>query len=110
MAYNGATAASTLSNPPIQISEGGLGGINRISTGSGGGNKIWRYDSSNATSDLASSNYFTDAYYLGMKAGDLLLGTAATGSSVTVFMGVIGTVTTAGAALATSGGYVSSSR
>ncbi|HEX6992379.1 MAG TPA: hypothetical protein VF151_10855 [Gemmatimonadales bacterium] len=110
MTYSGSTAGTTLSNPPILVSQGGIGGVNQISTGAGGGNKIWRYDSSNATSDLLSANYITDAQYLGMKAGDIVIGTVATGSSVSVFLGVVGTVSTSGAALASSGGVLSSTR
>lgn len=110
MTYSGSTAGTTVSNPPILVSAGGLGGVNKISTGSGGGNKIWRYDSSNQTSDMSAANFFTDAYYLGMKAGDIVLGTVATGSSVSVYLGVVGTVSTSGAALASSGGFLSSTR
>ena len=110
MTYSGATAASSLSNPPMRIA-GGLGGVSEISTGSGGGRGVWLYNSSHQTTgDMLGANFFTDAYYLGMKAGDLIMGTIATGSSISVYMAVIGTVTTAGAALASSGGIMSSTR
>lgn len=111
MTYSGSTAGTTSSNPPIQVSEGGIGGVNQIATGHGGGNKIWRYDSSNQTSDMTAAGFFSDAKALGMKAGDIVIGTVATGSSVSVFMGIVGTLTTAGAAaLGSSGGVLSSTR
>lgn len=109
MAYAGATAASSLSNPPMRIA-GGLGGVSEISTPTGGGRGVWLYNSSDSSSDLAAANYFTDAFYIGMKRGDILFGAFCTGSSVSVLVGVIGAVTTAGAALASSGGYLSSTR
>lgn len=103
MSYSGSTAGSTVANPPMRIA-GGFGGVNEISTGSGGGRGVWLYNSSNPSTVMAGSNFFTDAYYLGMKQGDLIMGTIATGSSVQVYLGCIGAVTTAGAALASTAG------
>jgi hypothetical protein len=59
---------------------------------------------------MTDANFFSDAYYLGMKQGDIVMGCQATGSSVGVYMGVLGAVTTAGAALASTGGILSSTR
>lgn len=109
MAYAGTTAASSLANPPMRIA-GGLGGVSEQSTASGGGRGVYLYNSSHSTTQLTDSNFFTDAYYLGMKAGDIVMGAQATGSSVGVYMGVLGAVTTAGAALASTGGIISSTR
>lgn len=109
MTYAGATAASSLTNPPMRIA-GGLGGINPVSTGSGGGRGVWLYNSSHQTTEMATASFFTDAWYLGMETGDLVMGTIATGSSVSAYMGVLGTVSTAGAALASTGGILSSTR
>lgn len=109
MAYSGATAASSLSNPPMRIA-GGLGGVNENSTASGGGRGVWLYNSSHSTTQLTDANFFTDGYYLGMKQGDIVMGAQATGSSVGVYMGVVGAVTTAGAALGSTGGILSSTR
>ena len=109
MTYSGATAASSLANPPMRIA-GGLGGVSEISTASGGGRGVWLYNSSHSSSQLTDTAFFTDAYYLGMKAGDIVMGCQATGSSIGVYMGVLGTVTTAGAALASTGGILSSTR
>lgn len=109
MAYHGTTAASSLSNPPIKLISG-VGNYNYQSTGHGGGRQVWLYNSSNATSDVQAANFFTDAKYLGMRQGDIILGTVATGSSVSFYAGVISSVTTAGANLASSGGFLSSTR
>lgn len=109
MTYSGATAASSLANPPMRIA-GGLGGVSEQSTASGGGRGVWLYNSSHSTTQLTDTAFFTDAYYLGMKAGDIVMGCQATGSSIGVYMGVLGTVTTAGAALASTGGILSSTR
>jgi len=105
MSYHGATAGSSIANPPIRIA-GGLGGINQVSTGSGGGRGVWHYASSNPSSVMAGSNFFTDAKELGVQTGDLVIGTIATGSSIQTYMGVMGTVSTAGAALASTAGGV----
>jgi len=109
MTYSGSTAASSLANPPMRIA-GGLGGVSEQSTASGGGRGVWLYNSSHSTTQLTDTAFFTDAYYLGMKQGDIVMGAQATGSSVGVYMGVVGAVTTAGAALASTGGILSSTR
>lgn len=102
MAYSGATAGATSANPPMRIA-GGLGGVNQISTGAGGGRSVWLYQSSHATTDLVSANFITDAKYIGMQAGDIVLCVSATaaGSSALLVAGVLGTVSTGGAALST---------
>lgn len=105
MSYSGSTAASSVSNPPICITPAGIGGTILGSTTVGGGMRVWFYNSTNATTDLTSSNFFTDAKNLGMKNGDIVMGTQYTsaGSSTVSFMGVLGAVTTSGAALSTGG-------
>lgn len=107
MAYNGATAASSVANPPMRIA-GGMGGVSQQSTASGGGRGVWFYNSSNGSTQLQDANFFTDAKYLGMQRGDLLLFVVATGSSVCCGMGVIGAVSTDGAAIASTGGSMTS--
>ena len=109
MTYSGATAASSLSNPPMRIA-GGLMGVSAISTGTGGGRGVWLYNSSHSTTQLTDANFFTDAFYLGMDWGDIVMGGQATGSSVGVYLGILSSVTTAGANLATTGGILSSTR
>lgn len=97
MAYSGTTAATTVANPPIQLTKGLGGGVQSGSTG-GTGTGLWFYSSTNGTTEVHASNFFTDAYYLGMKAGDVVIGVSNTGSSAHVWVGVLGAVTTSGAA------------
>lgn len=119
MAYFGTTAASSISNPPRQLIAGFAnnpalpGSTEFLSTqgstaayanapgGIGGG--LWFYLSTNLTTDLTSANFFSDAFYMGMRAGDMVIGAQFTsaGSSAISFQGVITSVTTAGAALST---------
>ena len=107
MAYNGTTAASSVANPPVQIARAMGGGLNTLSTGGAGGG-LWMYNSSNGSTELQSSTFFTDGYYLGMKQGDVLIFTASTGSSAFCGMGVIGAVTTAGCGIASTGASMTS--
>lgn len=103
MAYVGTTAASSVSNPPISISHGLAGGI-LGSTVQGTGE--WFYATTDGTTVMESSTYFTDAFLLGMRQGDLVRGVAgcSVGSTAPIcYMGVLGTVSTAGAGLSTAG-------
>jgi hypothetical protein len=107
MAYNGATAASSLQNPPIQLMKGLTGGSNTLST-AGTGTGLWFYNSSNGSTELQGANFFTDAYYIGMKQGDAIIFGGSTGSSAYVGLGIIGAVSTNGAAIASTGGSLTS--
>lgn len=109
MAYNGSTAASSVANPPRQMIQSV--GANQGTTGltsapnavgaQGGG--LWFYCSTNLTTDLTASNFFTDGKALGMRPGDMVFGMqfSSAGSSVTSFMGAITGVSTSGASLST---------
>lgn len=107
MSYSGTTAASSVANPPNQIARvvgGRLSASSSASAGGGGG--LWMYNSTNLTTDMTAANFFSEAYYIGMKQGDLVLGTQASSAGSTTqiaFLGVVGAVTTAGAALSTGG-------
>lgn len=110
MPYSGATAATSVANPPVQIARAMGGTLNTTSTGGGGGG-LWFYASTNSSTDwFSTANFFTDAYYLGMRTGDVMIVTGATGSSAYLAVGLVGAVTTAGAALSSSGGFLSSTR
>ena len=92
MTYYGTTAASSLSNPPVAVwsALGGAGG------NSGLGGTHWLYRSSEAVATVATADYFSDAYQLGMKVGDLItvvVGTAASSATVQ-YHGTIGAVST----------------
>lgn len=109
MAYNGTTAASSVANPPVRLWGTLMGGLNTASTvGTGGG--AWLYQSTNGTTELISTTFFTDAYYLGMKQGDLVFYAGSTGSSAYCGFGILGAVTTSGAGLSSTNGTLSSTR
>lgn len=109
MAYSGTTAGATSANPPIRIDGGlaALSGTTGLTTAPGvpGGQGVglWRYTSTNLTTDLTASNFFSDGYSLGMRPGDIVIGSqfSSAGSSVTVFIGAITGVSTSGASLST---------
>ncbi len=109
MAYAGSTAASSVANPPIRIGGGMAATCNTLSTG-GNGCQLWLYNSSHSSTQLTDTAFFTDAYYLGMKKGDVVMFMGSTGSSAAVGMGILGAVSTAGAALSSTGGIVASTR
>lgn len=107
MAYSGTTAASSVANPPHQIASA-LGGrlTAASSAAAGGGGKVWLYNSTNLTTDMTASNFFTEAYYIGMKQGDLVMGVQASSAGSTTqiaYVAALGAVTTSGAALSTGG-------
>lgn len=121
MAYFGSTQLSSVANPPRQLI--GAMGVQPAQAGStqflttqgssatntpygavgGGGANLWYYSSTNLTTDLTGANFFTDGFYLGMKAGDAVMGVQFTsaGSSGVTFLGTVTSVTTAGCALST---------
>lgn len=122
MAYSGSTAATSVANPPICITGAGLspslnasanvlGSSLQTTTPYVGGNSIWRYTSSDASTLLQGVGYFTDGLALGMKIGDVLINVrqSSLGTSPSVVMGVLVTTdSTAGFNLAL-GGVIASS-
>ncbi len=111
MAYKGSTELSSAANPPRQIMSGMWGTRStNILPSTVGGQSLWMYNSTDSSTDFITANWFTDGYYIGMKEGDLIIGAVTTGSSASVYMGVIGAVTTAGCAIASTGGHLSSTR
>lgn len=120
MAYFGTTSPSSQSNPARQLvapfatnsaivgsteflSTQGSTVANNANAPGGGGGGFWSYCSTNLTTDLTVGNFFTDGFYLGMRAGDAIQGSEFTslGSSVITFFGTIVSVSTAGASLST---------
>lgn len=91
--------AYSTSNPPAAIAQP----LTRGSTAYGSKPNVWLYSSTNLTTDLTAANFFTDGYYLGMRPGDIVMGSQYTsaGSSAISFQGTISSVTTAGAAFTT---------
>lgn len=103
------TAYSTSSNPAV-LAWSAIG-IGRGSTALTGNNRQeWVYNSTNLTTDIsaaANQPFFTDGFYLGMRPGDLVVGTQYTSAGATGATGVITfqasviAVTTAGASVST---------
>ena len=103
MAYLGTTAASSIQNPPRIVAPMDVA---RIGSSAGPiAARLWVYASTGTNStDPFTSNYFVDAYYIGMKQGDIVMyshkNTTVATSSI-VGMGVVGAVSTDGACLTT---------
>lgn len=110
MAYQGTTAASSVANPPRAIISGMWGSRSSAQMGSSQirGQNVWFYSSTHSSTELAAANFFSDAAYLGMKEGDIIMGAFTTGSSMAFYAGVIGPVTTNGGAIASSGAQIRS--
>ncbi len=126
MSYFGTTQASSIANPPRQLvapfaanaalvgsteflSTQGSTAANNANAPGGGGGGLWIYTSTNLTTDLTGANFFSDGFYLGMRAGDMVQGAQFTslGSSVITFLGTIVSVSTSGASLS-SGSLITS--
>jgi hypothetical protein len=120
MAYFGTTQLSSIANPPRQIaapfannpaltgstqflSTQGSTATNNANAPGGGGGGLWYYASTNLTTDLTAANFFSDGFYLGMRAGDIVMGAqfSSLGSTVTTFQGALKSVSTDGASLST---------
>ena len=112
MAYSGSTALSSAANPPRCLTAGmwGSRSTSVLTSTAVLGQGLWLYNTTDGATEMVSTTYFTDGKVLGMKEGDIVMGSVCTGSSVSVYMGVVGVVTTAGCGLASSGGFVSSTR
>jgi hypothetical protein len=111
MGYQGTTHANP--NPPSVISAANIWGkrsTDVLTSTKIQGRQVWSYWTTDGSTELVSTAYFTDAQVLGMREGDLLMVGICTGSSVTFAMGIIGPVTTAGAGLNSTNAYVSSTR
>ena len=104
MSYSGSTASSP--NPPRCIVPA-MGGPNaQDSTSVGRGNQLWYYNSTNLTTDMTASNFFTDAKAIGMRDGDALMAVTYSTESSTghiLVTGIITGVSTSGANLSTGG-------
>lgn len=104
MAYVGTTGASSVSNPPINLTRGigtyqstlsivvGTSSINAGTTTGipcGGGNGLWFYSSTELTSDIAgTAGYFTDGSKLGMRNGDVVICVTSTVNTTNLACGV----------------------
>jgi len=91
LTYNGATAGTTLANPPILAHSFSWNGSVPNSPGLTGA-KLWFFTSTNVVADLTAPGAIADGYSLGMRVGDILLGVSASAgsSSPIAFLGVVG--------------------
>lgn len=107
MAYSGTTAASSVANAPNLIASSVGGRLTASSSATvGGGGAAWLYSSTNLTTDMTAANFFTEAYSLGMRQGDIVFGAQASSAGSTTqiaYFGVLGAVSASGAALSTGG-------
>ena len=113
MGYQGSTQLSSLANPPRCVGGANMFGkrsTNILSSSKVVGQQLWLYNTTDGSTEMITTTYFSDAYYIGMKEGDLVFGSICTGSSVTMYGGVIGPVTTAGAGISSTNAYISSTR
>lgn len=116
MAYSGSTAASSVANP-ARLAIPGLGSIpnttglsTTANTQAQQGGQLYTYTSTNLTTDITASGFFSDAETLGMRPGDIVMGSqfSSAGSSVTTFIGSIVSISTAGAASLSTGSLITS--
>lgn len=111
MAYYSSTEATSVSNPPRLIfgAMTALHATTGLSTATATqhqqGGQLWFYSSTNLSTDVLASNFFTDGQKLGMRPGDVVIGNqfSSAGSSVQLFMGAVTSVSTSGASLSTGG-------
>ena len=110
MAYKGSTSLSSDANPPRAMFAGMWGARStNVLPSTLGGQNVWLYNTTDGSSATIDANWFVDGFFLGMKEGDLIMGAATTGSSVSFYAGVIGPVTTAGCNVNSTGAMVGSS-
>ena len=80
MAYQSSTAASSLSNPPrlMFTAMTAIPETTGLSTATNQqhqqGGQLWFYSSTNLTTDITASNFFSDGKELGMRPGDVVVG------------------------------------
>jgi hypothetical protein len=105
MSYSGTTAATP--NPPQSVSVPLTRGTTTLTHNKPG---LWVYQSTNLTTDINAAGFFADGVALGMRPGDIVIGTQYTsaGSSVVSFIATVSAVTTAGAASLSTGGTLTS--
>ena len=100
-------AYDSTGNPPSQITQGLLARTNNVgSTSVANGGSVWAYTSTNLTTDMTASGFFSNAQDLGMRNGDILISATYSTESSTGHILVIGMITgvsTSGANLSTGG-------
>lgn len=116
MAYYSSTELSSVANP-ARLLVGGL--AHTISTTglttapaspNSQGGSLYYYCSTNLSTDILASGFFSDGKNLGMRPGDAVICVqfSSAGSSVQSLLGVVTSVSTAGAASLSTGGTMTS--
>lgn len=119
MAYNGTTAASSISNPPVLL----VRGLGTLINASGavvmstaqpnvGGTGLWYYASVDSSTAIQAAGYFTDGRQLGMRNGDVMISVTASSvgsTSITCQVGVLGTTNSTGGYQVLTGAAIASS-
>jgi hypothetical protein len=84
MAYSGSTAASSVANPPTRVEQGllSLRNVNE-STSVNDGGALWIYNSTNSSTNMLSTGFFTDGERLGMRVGDIMIARCSSGEGST---------------------------
>lgn len=72
MAYSGSTAASSVANVPTRVA--GPLTIGSTDGPNPRGGSLWFYHSADGSTVVSASDYFTDAFYIGMRPGDVVFG------------------------------------
>jgi len=113
MTYVGTTAESSVRNPPRRIDSGLLSQRNRgESTSINEGGALWTYTSSNLTTSLITTGFFSDGALLGMRNGDIVIANTQSTQSSTgsiLFLGVVtGVSSTSDVASLSTEGYITS--
>ena len=88
MSYKGTTAASSVTNPPVKVSDAIAGGPS-----------IWVYASSDASGTVDSAGYFSDGQALGMRKNDIVHGIQTSTGTPKGYLGVITAVSSTGATM-----------
>lgn len=117
MAYLGSTQLSSVANPPIRV-WGGMGSgadvritggttmyVSGAGAGRGFGQQGWTYHTTDITSAVLASGYFTDAKALGVRPGDIFFfvqQNSSIPSSQMLRLNVVSQVTSDGAAFSTA--------
>jgi hypothetical protein len=111
MAYQGTTALSSVSNPPILIARGLGGGFN-VPTSAPIGSGLWFYGTTGSnTTDAFTASYFSDGQALGLKQGDVVIVVAQTStvaSSQTLLLGCISSMSSTGGTQLSTFSFISS--
>lgn len=113
MGYQGSTELSSIANPPRCLGGANMWGKRSttvLSSSKVVGQNVWLYNTTDGSTELISTAYFIDGLKLGMRPGDLIFGSIDTGTTVTMYGGVIGPVTTAGCGINSTNAYISSTR